>query len=1070
MGAPSWRRPGKKDVPKKDESPAEERGLLNKLQSIPLGPFSNRLQEVQAHAEDYGGDTTRRLVEHDKKEGQTRSTLRRKVRVAAWFVQVLVFWGCWKLFNFTSQMSAITQRYDPKVGIDLEVRGCDVDFTAGDEPTVTYTARMMAAHASWHKSTSDSTITQYATVSNNIGCGGLRPGDGCRRVCLVTVSVTPEAARLSTFRIDQEADDTDSPTISLMPQTSIATLLVSPAVDPPSMDLVISHASITSQLTAKLGFGGMTARRSSLPKGSAVEAVGSIYLYGVNTPTGSTSDTCTVGSDAAGSDWQEASRSTVPAWPGIQSFAGEVVDVSNPNMDPTKGVKSHDLPVPYPVLGVRDATRITEAYASDFGDRGSSGGSVYITFELVGSDGLPAARFVYTTNPFFLYLDPAALLFLTAGVLVPPTFHEELHFTGFDCDLGSGAAMSTAARNATLIAVAHEIVKVLHSDPEDERPLRGLLVLVGNQPHEHMPMLWGEPPLFEIPDPSSGQTRPKQWENPTIASTVKLSLMLVATVGVLVGALATYAAFRHLAQVSIDLWMLDEANEKLVCMKRYAEEGETKYLEERAAEGEERMRPSGNPFKSPFRLITKFSIVPLRKKMLDSLPLFIEANLSKVPVVKDKGMGVGAREPQADRYIWMSDFLRHYELYCLDQNLTMEVSKEKIQQELVSEHGCSVKVLTLSRVYGLRWKTKPEPRLLRAIPEDRAAGVLGGKSMNPEKVVRDFIEAKCDVSGLDYIDLESRFGKYGTMETGFGAALEAWAKQQGLPMPKLELTNEKWCKAALPEGVKVRLNMTAKQVRGLAFKKANDEVTIAPEWYMQEAATVMMHVGLYVPPLFMAVYAMWVQNYYSIYICSPSDADPLLHPLTWLDANLPLSEVLRTRQMAPETRIILGEVFVFSLLTLVRQLFHYMAVEQASEQDEWSFRSVFKIIEISFSHVYDVIATLQIFVFTSFVGIVACWFLLATALDPTVFLPCVPAALPPFTLPSPASASPRQTPLVEGAAGCPRGGTCGRCVPSHTHHATCDVSRLRRWRRVCDDDHRRDDPVQRAARIGKAHT
>lgn len=236
---PSWRtRPGKllsRDMPKKDESPAEERGLLNKQQSrIPLVPFSDRLQEVQAQALDDIGDTTRRLVEHDKKEGQTRSKLRRKVRVAAWFVQVLVFWGCWKLFHFGSHMSSITQRYDPKVGIDLEVRGCDVDFTAGDEPTVTYTARMMAAHASWHKSTSDSTSTQYATVSNKIGCGGLRPGDGCRRVCLVTVSVTPEAARLSTFRIDQEADDTDSPTISLMPQTSIATLLVSPAVDPPS--------------------------------------------------------------------------------------------------------------------------------------------------------------------------------------------------------------------------------------------------------------------------------------------------------------------------------------------------------------------------------------------------------------------------------------------------------------------------------------------------------------------------------------------------------------------------------------------------------------------------------------------------------------------------------------------------------------------------------------------------------------------------------------------------------------------------------------------------------------------
>jgi hypothetical protein len=344
----------------------------------------------------------------------------------------------------------------------------------------------------------------------------------------------------------------------------------------------------------------------------------------------------------------------------------------------------------------------------------------------------------------------------------------------------------------------------------------------------------------------------------------------------------------------------------------------------------------------------------------------------------------------------------------------MEVSKEKIQQELVSEHGCSVKVLTLSRLYGLRWKTKLEPQLLRAIPEDRAAT---GKSKTPEKVVRDFIKAKCDVSGLDYIDLESRFGKYGTMEMGFGPALEAWAKQQGLPVPKLELSNEKWCKAALPEGVKVRLNMTAKQVRGLEFKKANDEVTIPPEWYMQEAAMVMMHAGLYVPPLLMAVYAMYVQNYYSIYICSPSDSDPLLQPLTWLDANLALSELLRTRQMAPETRILVGEVFVFSLLTLVRQLFHYMAVEQASAQDEWSFRSVFKIIETSFSHVYGVIATLQIFVFTSFVGIVACWFLLATALDPTVFLPCAPQALPPSTLTPPASASHRQTTLVEEAAG-----------------------------------------------------
>ena len=118
-------------------------------------------------------------------------------------------------------------------------------------------------------------------------------------------------------------------------------------------------------------------------------------------------------------------------FPGVESSgAGEVV-LTLANYEPLKGARTavdgigDELPAPQPQIDASDAERIASSYGVLYGDRESEGAG-YITFDVGGSAGVPRARFIYVTNPFFLLLDPAILKFLTAGVLMPDVYREEV--------------------------------------------------------------------------------------------------------------------------------------------------------------------------------------------------------------------------------------------------------------------------------------------------------------------------------------------------------------------------------------------------------------------------------------------------------------------------------------------------------------------------------------------------------------------------------------------------------------------------------------------------------------------
>ena len=172
-------------------------------------------------------------------------------------------------------------------------------------------------------------------------------------------------------------------------------------------------------------------------------------------------------------------------------------------------------------------------------------------------------------------------------------------------------------------------------------------------------------------------------------------------------------------------------------------------------------------------------------------------------------------------------------------------------------------------------------------------------------------------------------------------------------------------------------------------------------WYVVEAATVAMHMSMYVTPLALAIYTMHAQDYYSLYVCPPAPEGSDLNPLTWLDlSTLQASELIATRQTSLMTRLVVCEMAFFILCTLARQAFNYMDVRRpppAAEDTRMSLKDrvllALATLEENFKIFYSVLIVLQIFLVGTFIGVVACWFLLATALDPTAFLPYGVAAV-----------------------------------------------------------------------------
>ena len=344
---------------------------------------------------------------------------RRRVRLIAFAAVLALAYFVYHLFHFGSWRFEVVQRYDPRVGISLEVGGCDIDVLAGGEPEVRFSALLKGAAATWTKRSTDVSITEFAHLANRDGCADVPAASGCRRKCLVEIYVPPVAASMATFSIEQDPDDVDSPLVTITPGTTLHHLTIGSARNMPrSISLLVDGATLTGNLHAALGFGEARVVDSTLRLSDAViDSSYSIYVLNVSntgsaltfasssslggchvsrpTVTTSSSSPATAASESAAASASTTTASAASfAMSGarIQSTGGEVVVTQRGWAPPPR---SHEAPPPRPQprLLSSDAQRLSQLYGIKYGDR-SSAGAGYLTIDVVGSAGVPEFRFV----------------------------------------------------------------------------------------------------------------------------------------------------------------------------------------------------------------------------------------------------------------------------------------------------------------------------------------------------------------------------------------------------------------------------------------------------------------------------------------------------------------------------------------------------------------------------------------------------------------------------------------------------------------------------------------------------
>jgi len=679
-----------------------------------------------------------------------------------------------------------------------------------------------------------------------------------------------------------------------------------------------------------------------------------------------------------------------------------------------------------------DAKRLKDQYGRNYGDRESTKQG-YIIIDVAGLPyGTTPVRFIYATSPFFLVLDPGELYFLSGGMLSPDLVREVVHFATFSCDANQqilptrdddrntskGLVLPNATTplpNATLALMAAALTKALHSNPADDSLLRGELVLVDPRPLSGDPngranLLWDSPTMLQFA-PENPLANAELYENPGLCKLLQLALYLCTAFGLLVSFVATYAAYFMLRKMRMDAWKKDEA-ETIIVMKQMGYDSAT-ILADRASAGEDRAQPTNNPFVGPFVMLTKFIIDPIRKKQVDSIERFIRRRCTVTPA--------GA----SGRFIYMRDWARAYELFCLENKLRIETDRNLIQRELIGKYNCRVQQIRVDRLYGLRWRSGGEYGPMEAMNHANVE-----KDTPLVDVIRGFISEMCIADGLpgDFIDFETRNGPDGSSQLGFRPALTKWCKEKGIETPAVSI-GSKDLVSALPKDVKPRDQIPVRQIRGLEWLTITGDGGTSLSWsfYMMEALTVFVHMGLCLPSLLLIYYAMMVQQKWALNLAPPSSYVPPLWneppagqpPLLLFDARsdglhevagqimpdciiaffvnfattaknrlmpyfdkdyvleeyVPDDEMPGTAFTVVGTvKLVVGECAFFMAFTLVRQVLHYADAPPSS-------------VINGLKNAYAGLLCFQLFIYIAAAGIVACWFILATVLNPGTYLP-----------------------------------------------------------------------------------
>eukprot|EP00931_Biecheleriopsis_adriatica_P101000 TRINITY_DN7622_c0_g1_i1.p1 TRINITY_DN7622_c0_g1~~TRINITY_DN7622_c0_g1_i1.p1 ORF type:complete len:1578 (+),score=278.16 TRINITY_DN7622_c0_g1_i1:344-4735(+) len=673
----------------------------------------------------------------------------------------------------------------------------------------------------------------------------------------------------------------------------------------------------------------------------------------------------------------------------LQSEAG-MVRFHLKGASPSSGTWAPADRLPGIRLHAPDAKFLMKTVGPNLGNPESVGHGL-VVIDSVAVPGIPAARWIYTTRPVYLALDPAHLNFLSAGLLTPTMYNYRVSFVDLSCSFESeniptvptDADFEREDVQTRFVAMYQQLEKALRSDGwASDQKVRGELLLLGpgHRPKPFAPRYWM---FYEAS--SDGVVSMKLRERGELDQLEDTALWLSMIVGILVSLTGTLVFYKT-SRKALTVKNRDKRAAKALLNKKLGEDKEKKgkdddnALEDLAA----------NPFHQPLLLIDMLVMEPILRHLFDSLARFCRERLvvitekdneeKQTVIVKLEGSDptpvttehasppvapTAAWEPKGKCFLYMRRFRSEYERFCIERGLESHDNRDAIMRNLVDWYDVRSVRETVWRVRGVRWKELP------------------GTTCEEEPVnnLLQFCNEHIEVTGnrrSDWIDVKNNRLPNGKMQIGIRKRYMDWCMENGCEPVKpglLDPLDDNGAKIGMQSwAMENKVSFQEVETQRILNCYLTRETKVVFSWriLLADFVQVCIHLGVLLSPaILIVVHAIHSQQVYAKTMAT-GDAIELRDffgtflPYIGFDDG--------GRQVMLACSIVLATQFVYFVLAIVRVLIHYVSAKQ-------------RLIK----RMYDIIFAGVLFVETigvmTWVGVTGAWCILATILTPTKYLP-----------------------------------------------------------------------------------
>jgi len=348
----------------------------------------------------------------------------------------------------------------------------------------------------------------------------------------------------------------------------------------------------------------------------------------------------------------------------------------------------------------------------------------------------------------------------------------------------------------------------------------------------------------------------------------------------------------------------------------------------------------------------------------------------------------GAKKPRK-QFVYMKEFRRRYEEFCIKQGLNPVTSRTEISQKLVSWYDLRTTQETICRIRGVKWRhpTLPAghaPMDLKlegttpgsATPSDGVRPPLPPGGAEEESSLSVFFKQHVEVTRdfrNSYIDMATRARPNGKVIEGFRPRYMSFCQAHNLdmvPLVELDPTLDEGDLVALCDEANVPFQeVTVQRITNVCFN-SQPSVLVDSQAILVDLIEVLCHIFfLCGPPFILVVYTLVAQQIYARTLATGDS-------LQWVDVVGSWAPYVAfgvtNHQVMPLMRWVGATQLAYTVLVVIRVMLHYIGVNCAGKRMYDAF--------------FGVVLLGELCGFFWWVGTVASWCVLAAILEPTKFL------------------------------------------------------------------------------------